>query len=125
MAIRSWQRINIVEDITKPRRDNGNSLGECDMAVTRCTYCIVPSVRGTEQSPHAAIALKWNSWGSWVIRSDVTGSEYRRLWSDLPGVTSEGRHQHTLRTCSYYVHDAQRFRGFGLPPVILVISQSA
>jgi len=43
---------------------------------------------------------------------------------DLPGVTS-GRHQHTLTDLLYYVHDVRRIERIGLPPVILVISQSA
>ncbi|NJM00124.1 MAG: tRNA (N6-isopentenyl adenosine(37)-C2)-methylthiotransferase MiaB [Synechococcaceae cyanobacterium SM2_3_2] len=53
--------IEIPEDITKPRRDSTvtawlNVIYGCN---ERCTYCIVPSVRGLEQSrPPAAIRLE-------------------------------------------------------------------
>lgn len=44
--------IHIVEDITKPRRDSRvtawvNIIYGCN---ERCSYCVVPNVRGTEQS---------------------------------------------------------------------------
>ena len=44
--------IHIIEDITKPRRDSDitawvNVISGCN---ERCTYCVVPGVRGLEQS---------------------------------------------------------------------------
>jgi len=44
--------VHIMEDITKPRRDSQvtawvNVIYGCN---ERCTYCVVPGVRGVEQS---------------------------------------------------------------------------
>jgi tRNA-2-methylthio-N6-dimethylallyladenosine synthase len=44
--------VHIMEDITKPRRDSTvtawvNVIYGCN---ERCTYCVVPGVRGCEQS---------------------------------------------------------------------------
>jgi len=56
--------INIVEDIASRARWHSNSLGECDLygCNERCT-CIVPSVRGTEQSTPSAIRAEMEQLG--------------------------------------------------------------
>lgn len=103
--------IHIVEDITKPRRDSNvsawvNVIYGCN---ERCTYCVVPNVRGVEQSrtPEA-------------IRHEITdlaiqgykeitllGQNIDAYGRDLPGTTPEGRHLHTLTDLLYYIHEVE------------------
>lgn len=103
--------IHIVEDITKPRRDSRvsawvNVIYGCN---ERCTYCVVPTVRGVEQSRTPA-----------VIRQEITelaiqgykeitllGQNIDAYGRDLPGTTPEGRHLHTLTDLLYYIHDVE------------------
>ncbi len=101
--------INIVEDITKPRRDSTvtawiNVIYGCN---ERCTYCVVPNVRGVEQSrTPEAIRAEMEQLGQ-VGYKEVTllGQNIDAYGRDLPGATPEGRHQHTLTDLLYYVHD--------------------
>jgi len=96
------------------------------MAVTRCTYCIVPSVRGTEQSRMpSAIRAEMEQLGQLGYKEvTLLGRNIDAYGRDLPGVTSEGVISIRLQTCSTSTMCAG-LSGFGLPPVILVISQSA
>lgn len=101
--------IHIVEDITKPRRDSSvtawvNVIYGCN---ERCTYCVVPNVRGIEQSrTPEAIRAEMEKLGQ-LGYQEVTllGQNIDAYGRDLPGVTPEGRHQHTLTDLLYYVHD--------------------
>ena len=101
--------IQIVEDITKPRRDSTvsawvNVIYGCN---ERCTYCVVPSVRGVEQSrTPEAIRAEMEELGQQGYKEiTLLGQNIDAYGRDLPGVTKEGRHQNTLTDLLYYVHD--------------------
>ncbi|GAB4199882.1 MAG: tRNA (N6-isopentenyl adenosine(37)-C2)-methylthiotransferase MiaB [Coleofasciculaceae cyanobacterium] len=101
--------IHIVEDITKPRRDSTitawvNVIYGCN---ERCTYCVVPNVRGVEQSrTPEAIRAEMEELGQQGYKEvTLLGQNIDAYGRDLPGVTASGRHQHTLTDLLYYVHD--------------------
>lgn len=101
--------IHIVEDITKPRRDSSvsawvNVIYGCN---ERCTYCVVPGVRGVEQSrTPAAIRAEMEELGRQGYKEvTLLGQNIDAYGRDLPGTTPEGRHQHTLTDLLYFVHD--------------------
>ncbi|MGK7949888.1 MAG: tRNA (N6-isopentenyl adenosine(37)-C2)-methylthiotransferase MiaB [Xenococcaceae cyanobacterium] len=101
--------IHIVEDITKPRRDSTvtawvNIIYGCN---ERCSYCVVPNVRGTEQSrTPEAIRAEMEELGRQGYKEiTLLGQNIDAYGRDLPGSTPEGRHQHTLTDLLDYVHD--------------------
>jgi tRNA-2-methylthio-N6-dimethylallyladenosine synthase len=101
--------VHIFEDITKPRRDSTvtawvNVIYGCN---ERCTYCVVPNVRGIEQSrPPEAIRAEIEELGRQGYKEvTLLGQNIDAYGRDLPGVTPEGRHQHTLTDLLYYIHD--------------------
>ncbi len=101
--------IHIVEDITKPRRDSDvtawvNIIYGCN---ERCSYCVVPNVRGTEQSrTPEAIKAEMAELGTQGYKEiTLLGQNIDAYGRDLPGSTPEGRHKHTLTDLLYYVHD--------------------
>jgi tRNA-2-methylthio-N6-dimethylallyladenosine synthase len=101
--------IHIVEDITKPRRDSTvtswvNVIYGCN---ERCTYCVVPNVRGVEQSrtPEAIRADMVELGRQGFKEVTLLGQNIDAYGRDLPGATAEGRHQHTLTDLLYCVHD--------------------
>jgi tRNA-2-methylthio-N6-dimethylallyladenosine synthase len=101
--------INIVEDITKPRRDSQvtawvNIIYGCN---ERCSYCVVPNVRGIEQSrtPEAILQEMKELARQGYKEITLLGQNIDAYGRDLPGSTPEGRHQHTLTDLLYYVHD--------------------
>ena len=101
--------IHIVEDITKPRRDSTttawvNVIYGCN---ERCTYCVVPNVRGVEQSrtPEAIRAEMAELGRQGYKEITLLGQNIDAYGRDLPGSTSSGRHKHTLTDLLYYVHD--------------------
>lgn len=101
--------IHIMEDITKPRRDSKvtawvNVIYGCN---ERCTYCVVPNVRGVEQSrTPAAIRAEMIEIGrSGYKEVTLLGQNIDAYGRDLPGVTAEGRHKHTFTDLLYFVHD--------------------
>jgi tRNA-2-methylthio-N6-dimethylallyladenosine synthase len=101
--------IHIVEDITKPRRDSTvtswvNVIYGCN---ERCTYCVVPNVRGVEQSrtPEAIRADMEVLGGQGFKEVTLLGQNIDAYGRDLLGATAEGRHQHTLTDLLYFVHD--------------------
>ncbi|MBD1921181.1 tRNA (N6-isopentenyl adenosine(37)-C2)-methylthiotransferase MiaB [Microcoleus sp. FACHB-831] len=103
------ESIHIVEDITKPRRDSKvtawvNVIYGCN---ERCTYCVVPNVRGVEQSrtPEAIRAEMEELARQGYKEVTLLGQNIDAYGRDLPGATAEGRHQHTLTDLLYYVHD--------------------
>lgn len=109
--------IQIVEDITKPRRDSSvsawvNVIYGCN---ERCTYCVVPNVRGVEQSrtPEAIRAEIEELARLGYKEITLLGQNIDAYGRDLPGSTESGRHQNTLTDLLYYVHDVpgiERFR---------------
>jgi tRNA-2-methylthio-N6-dimethylallyladenosine synthase len=101
--------IHIMEDITKPRRDSAvsawvNVIYGCN---ERCTYCVVPGVRGIEQSrtPDAIRAEMETLSQQGYKEVTLLGQNIDAYGRDLPGATVEGRHQHTLTDLLYFVHD--------------------
>lgn len=101
--------IHIMEDITKPRRDSTvtawvNVIYGCN---ERCTYCVVPNVRGVEQSrTPKAIRAEIEELGRQGYKEiTLLGQNIDAYGRDLPGVTPEGRHQHTFTDLLYFVHD--------------------
>jgi tRNA-2-methylthio-N6-dimethylallyladenosine synthase len=101
--------IQIVEDITKPRRDSNvtawvNVIYGCN---ERCTYCVVPNVRGVEQSrtPEAIRAEMVELGQQGYKEVTLLGQNIDAYGRDLPGATAEGRHLHTLTDLLYFVHD--------------------
>ena len=101
--------VHIMEDITKPRRDSKvtawvNVIYGCN---ERCTYCVVPGVRGLEQSrTKEAIRDEMVELGKQGY-TEVTllGQNIDAYGRDLPGITPEGRRENTLTDLLYYVHD--------------------
>ncbi|HEY9809795.1 MAG TPA: tRNA (N6-isopentenyl adenosine(37)-C2)-methylthiotransferase MiaB [Halomicronema sp.] len=101
--------VHIMEDITKPRRDSTvtawvNIIYGCN---ERCTYCVVPNVRGVEQSrTPAAIRAEMEELARHGYKEiTLLGQNIDAYGRDLPGTTPEGRHLHTLTDLLYYVHD--------------------
>ncbi|MGV0024237.1 tRNA (N6-isopentenyl adenosine(37)-C2)-methylthiotransferase MiaB [Phormidesmis priestleyi] len=106
------EAIHIVEDITKPRRDSSvtawvNVIYGCN---ERCTYCVVPNVRGVEQSrTPEAIRAEMEELGRQGFKEiTLLGQNIDAYGRDLPGATPEGRHKHTLTDLLYFVHDVPR-----------------
>ncbi|MFE1744173.1 tRNA (N6-isopentenyl adenosine(37)-C2)-methylthiotransferase MiaB [Coleofasciculus sp. H7-2] len=103
------EAVDIIEDITKPRRDSRvtawvNVIYGCN---ERCTYCVVPNVRGVEQSrtPEAIRAEMEEVGRQGYKEITLLGQNIDAYGRDLPGITAEGRHQNTLTDLLYYVHD--------------------
>ncbi|MGB3692656.1 MAG: MiaB/RimO family radical SAM methylthiotransferase, partial [Spirulinaceae cyanobacterium] len=101
--------IHIAEDITKPRRDSQvsawvNVIYGCN---ERCTYCVVPNVRGVEQSrtPEAIREEMAELAKQGYKEVTLLGQNIDAYGRDLPGSTPEGRHQNTLTDLLYYVAD--------------------
>lgn len=103
------EQIHVVEDITKPRRDSTvtawvNVIYGCN---ERCSYCVVPNVRGVEQSrTPGVVRTEMEELGRQGYKEvTLLGQNIDAYGRDLPGATAEGRHQHTLTDLLYYVHD--------------------
>ncbi|MEL6136498.1 MAG: tRNA (N6-isopentenyl adenosine(37)-C2)-methylthiotransferase MiaB [Cyanobacteria bacterium J06628_6] len=101
--------VHIMEDITKPRRDSHitawvNVIYGCN---ERCTYCVVPGVRGVEQSrTPEAIRAEMEVLGQQGYKEvTLLGQNIDAYGRDLPGITAEGRRQNTLTDLLYFVHD--------------------
>ncbi|NET01996.1 MAG: tRNA (N6-isopentenyl adenosine(37)-C2)-methylthiotransferase MiaB [Sphaerospermopsis sp. SIO1G1] len=103
------EEVHIFEDITQPRRDSKvtawvNVIYGCN---ERCTYCVVPNVRGVEQSrTPEAIRAEIETLGKQGYKEiTLLGQNIDAYGRDLPGSTPEGRHLHTLTDLLYFVHD--------------------
>ncbi len=103
------EAIQIVEDITKPRRESKvsawvNVIYGCN---ERCTYCVVPNVRGVEQSrTPEAIRREIEQLAEQGYKEiTLLGQNIDAYGRDLPGTTPTGRHLHTLTDLLYYIHD--------------------
>lgn len=101
--------VHIFEDITKPRRDSKvtawvNVIYGCN---ERCSYCVVPNVRGEEQSRSPeAIRAEMEALGQQGYKEiTLLGQNIDAYGRDLPGVTETGRHKHTFTDLLYQVHD--------------------
>jgi tRNA-2-methylthio-N6-dimethylallyladenosine synthase len=100
---------HILEDITTARRDSSicgwvNVIYGCN---ERCTYCVVPSVRGQEQSRlPEAIKLEMEGLAAQGFKEiTLLGQNIDAYGRDLPGITPEGRRAHTLTDLLHHVHD--------------------
>ena len=73
----------------------------------RCTYCVVPGVRGVEQSrTPEAIRAEMETLASQGFKEvTLLGQNIDAYGRDLPGITAEGRRQNTLTDLLYFVHD--------------------
>ncbi len=101
--------VHIMEDITKPRRDSAvtawvNVIYGCN---ERCTYCVVPGVRGLEQSrtPEAIKAEMEDLARQGYKEITLLGQNIDAYGRDLPGSKPDGQHLHTLTDLLYAVHD--------------------
>ncbi len=99
---------HILEDLTTPRRDSGtcawvNVIYGCN---ERCTYCVVPAVRGKEQSRlPEAIRLEIEGLAARGFKEiTLLGQNIDAYGRDLPGITPEGRRQHTLTDLLHHIH---------------------
>ncbi len=102
---------HILEDLTTARRDSSicawvNVIYGCN---ERCTYCVVPSVRGKEQSRMPeAIHLEMEGLAARGFKEiTLLGQNIDAYGRDLPGITAEGRRQHTLTDLLRQVHDVK------------------
>ncbi|MEB3325632.1 MAG: tRNA (N6-isopentenyl adenosine(37)-C2)-methylthiotransferase MiaB [Cyanobacteriota bacterium] len=100
---------HILEDITTARRDSSicgwvNVIYGCN---ERCTYCVVPSVRGKEQSRlPQAIKLEMEGLAARGFKEiTLLGQNIDAYGRDLPGITPEGRRQHTFTDLLQAVHN--------------------
>ncbi len=103
--------VHIMEDITKPRRDSAvtawvNVIYGCN---ERCTYCVVPGVRGLEQSrtPEAIKAEMEDLARQGYKEITLLGQNIDAYGRDLPGSKPDGQHLHTLTDLLYAVHDIE------------------
>ncbi|MCC5649476.1 tRNA (N6-isopentenyl adenosine(37)-C2)-methylthiotransferase MiaB [Nostoc sp. XA013] len=106
------ESVHIIEDITQPRRDSKvtawvNVIYGCN---ERCTYCVVPNVRGVEQSRiPSAIRAEMEELGRQGYKEiTLLGQNIDAYGRDLPGTTAQGRHLHNFTDLLYYVHDVPR-----------------
>ena len=102
---------HILEDITTARRDSSicgwvNVIYGCN---ERCTYCVVPSVRGKEQSRlPEAIKLEMEGLAALGFKEiTLLGQNIDAYGRDLPGITPEGRREHTLTDLLQFVHNVE------------------
>ena len=100
---------HILEDITTARRDSQvcgwvNVIYGCN---ERCTYCVVPSVRGQEQSRlPEAIKLEMQGLAARGFKEiTLLGQNIDAYGRDLPGISPEGRRAHTLTDLLHHVQD--------------------
>ncbi len=105
------EAVQIPEDITKPRRDSKvsawvNIIYGCN---ERCTYCVVPNVRGVEQSrTPEAVRAEMEELGRLGYKEvTLLGQNIDAYGRDLPGSTPEGRHLHTFTDLLYGVCDVE------------------
>jgi tRNA-2-methylthio-N6-dimethylallyladenosine synthase len=102
---------HILEDITTARRDSEvcgwvNVIYGCN---ERCTYCVVPAVRGQEQSRlPGAIRLEMEGLAARGFREvTLLGQNIDAYGRDLPGITPEGRRANTFTDLLHHVHDVR------------------
>ena len=104
----------ISEDITNARRESSicgwvNIIYGCN---ERCSYCVVPSVRGKEQSRYPfAIKKEIHTLAANNFKEiTLLGQNIDAYGRDLPITTKEGRKENTLTDLLYYIHDVEGIR---------------
>jgi len=104
----------ISEDITNARRDSSicgwvNIIYGCN---ERCSYCVVPSVRGREQSrlplaiKNEIISLAKNNFKEITL----LGQNIDAYGRDLPSYLIEGREFTSLTDLLHYIHDVENIK---------------
>ncbi len=101
----------ISEDITNARRDSSicgwvNIIYGCN---ERCSYCVVPSVRGKEQSRHPDAIKREINTLAYKNFKEVTllGQNIDAYGRDLPGTKKDGSKENTLTDLLYFIHDVE------------------
>jgi len=101
----------ISEDITNARRESSicgwvNIIYGCN---ERCSYCVVPSVRGKEQSryPNAIKSEIQKLAHDNFKEITLLGQNIDAYGRDLPETTKEGIKENTLTDLLYYIHDVE------------------
>ncbi len=99
----------ILEDLTTARRDSEicgwvNIIYGCN---ERCTYCVVPSVRGKEQSREPLSIKKEIEDLAQKGFKEITllGQNIDAYGRDLPGISISGRRENTLTDLLHFIHD--------------------
>ncbi len=102
---------HIIEDITTAKRNSDvcawvNVIYGCN---ERCTYCVVPSVRGKEQSrePKDIKAEIQSLAKNGFKEITLLGQNIDAYGRDLPGTLASGRRENTLTDLLYFIHDIQ------------------
>ncbi|WP_320667123.1 tRNA (N6-isopentenyl adenosine(37)-C2)-methylthiotransferase MiaB [Prochlorococcus sp. MIT 1307] len=102
---------HIHEDLTTARRDSTicawvNVIYGCN---ERCTYCVVPSVRGKEQSRYPEAIRAEIEKLALLGYKEITllGQNIDAYGRDLPGITKQGRRQNTFTDLLHYIHDVE------------------
>ncbi len=100
---------HIMEDVTTARRDSKicgwvNVIYGCN---ERCTYCVVPSVRGKEQSrTKQAIKNEIEGLASLGYKEiTLLGQNIDAYGRDLQEVTPEGKRKNSLSDLLHYIHE--------------------
>ena len=101
----------ISEDITNARRESSicgwvNIIYGCN---ERCSYCVVPSVRGKEQSRYPnAIKEEIKTLARDNFKEiTLLGQNIDAYGRDLPSSNIEGRKENSLTDLLYYIHDVK------------------
>jgi len=101
----------ILEDLTTARRESTicgwvNVIYGCN---ERCTYCVVPAVRGKEQSRlPTAIKEEIKHLAQRGFKEiTLLGQNIDAYGRDLPGISSSGRRENTLTDLLHFIHDIE------------------
>ena len=104
----------ISEDITNARRDSSicgwvNIIYGCN---ERCSYCVVPSVRGKEQSRYPdAIKNEIKTLAQDNFKEiTLLGQNIDAYGRDLPGTKKDGSKENNLTDLLYFIHDVEGIR---------------
>eukprot|EP00741_Cyanophora_paradoxa_P010834 tig00020552_g10475.t1 len=103
------EEAEIVEDISQPRRESSvtawvNIIYGCN---ERCTYCVVPFTRGSEQSRQPDAIRKEVEGLAAMGYKEITllGQNIDAYGRDLPGSKPDGAHLWTLTDLLHLIHD--------------------
>ena len=122
-ANRWWPRKTTTSLKTSPRHDATDICGWVNVIYgcnERCTYCVVPSVRGKEQSRlPEAIRLEMEGLAAQGYKEiTLLGQNIDAYGRDLPGITPEVVGSTPRRTCCIRFMTWTELSAFGLPRAI-------
>ena len=105
------EELHIIEDLTTARRDSSicawvNVIYGCN---ERCTYCVVPSVRGKEQSRDPqAIKLEIANLAKRGFKEiTLLGQNIDAYGRDLESFRNPTNNKFTLKDLLYFIHDIE------------------